>query len=156
MSTFIGPFKKPKGGHPPKMGQFGHKKGAAAPRDWPLPYWLLSAPSFAGCFLPPLQRWLHGVSMKTCTENGGLLKIGRYARKHNSIPSPPSNPMTVWSKGCGEEAHGSLTWHIEWSPLLLTYKYPLTPSHSRNTTHLGKTQHKRHNVARRVELHFIS
>ena len=39
--------------------------------------------------------------------------------------------MTVWSKGWGEEAHGSLTWHIERPSFLLsTYKLPLTPSHS--------------------------
>ena len=31
--------------------------------------------------------------------------------------------MTVWSKSWGEEAHGSLTWHIERPPFLLsTYK----------------------------------
>jgi hypothetical protein len=45
---------------PTENGPIWPQKGAATPRDWLLPYWLLLAPSFAGCFLPPLQCQLHG------------------------------------------------------------------------------------------------
>ena len=53
------------------------------------PYLVCSGPNFVGCLLLPLQRWCHVYSRGIVWRNGGLLKIGRHARKHNSTPSPP-------------------------------------------------------------------
>jgi hypothetical protein len=122
-----------------KMGQFVPNNGAAAPRGWPSPFLTRSSPNFVGCFLPPLQTSVGCVSWKKWCGKWQFAQ-GRKACKKAQLHSISTiHPMMVWSKGCGEEAHGSLTWRIEWPPLLSTYKYPLTPSHS--TQHTRQRAH---------------
>jgi hypothetical protein len=61
------------------------------------------------------------------------------------------DPMMVWSKGHGEEAHRSLPWHVVWPPFILsTYKRRPPPPHLR---HHNTTQRESQCSKKREQLH---
>jgi hypothetical protein len=77
------------------MGQFGHNKGAAAPRGRPCPFLARSGPNFTGCFLPPLQMPVACVSQKKWY-GGWRFAQGRKACKEAQLHSISTiHPMTV-------------------------------------------------------------
>ena len=110
------------------------------------PYLVCSGPNFVGCLLLPLQRRLHAY-FRWIGMEGWWFAQDRKACKEAQLHSISTiDLMMVWTKGHAEEAHGSLTWRIEWPPFLLsTYKRRPPPPHLR---HQHNTK-GRHDVARR-------